>query len=201
MRYVCCRAGVLLALISLISALAGGSASATTLSVGGIAQSKAVSLSATLQAGSTLIIKDEGGTTTDTCNVWEFKYTTETRASPEITKFTGGTIGANISSMTFGGCSHTMKVVKAGSLHIDASGNVISFGAEVTFVSTAFGISAFCKTGTGTKLGTLIGTNDTTRHATITIDATNNMNCGILGNSSWTGALGVTSPTGLSVVK
>jgi hypothetical protein len=201
MTHTCARAGNLLVVILLLSAIGEGAASGTTLAVGGVAQNKSVSLSATLEGGTSLIIKDEGGTTTDTCTVSELTGSTENRATPETTKFTGSTVvGGNLSALTFGACSHTMKTLRSGSLHIDASGNVFSMGAEITVYSTVFGISAFCKTGTGTKIGTFTGTNDTSKHARITIDATNNMNCGILGNSSWTGTFGLTSPTGLAVV-
>jgi uncharacterized protein YpuA (DUF1002 family) len=180
------------AAMALMAVVGAGSASATTLYLDATPQNKAITINATLTAGSTAILKDEGGTTTDTCNVSQVSGTT---ASP----FTGATVGGPVSTLSFSGCSHTTKVLKNGSLSIDASGNVVSKEAEVTVVSTAFGISAVCKTGAGTKVGTFNGTNDTTKHATITIDATNSLNCGILGNSSWTGSYTVTSPTGLNV--
>jgi hypothetical protein len=183
-----------------LMAVGAGSASAATLYVGGVAQNGPVAIKATLSSGSTAVLKDEGGTTTDTCNASEVAGTTENRANPETTKYTGSVVGGNLTALSFAGCSHTTKVLaNKGSLHLSENGDVTSFGAEVTVVSTVFGISAVCKTGTGTKVGTFNGTNDTTKHATITIDATNSLNCGILGNSSWTGSYTVTSPTGLNV--
>jgi hypothetical protein len=181
------------AAMALMAVVGAGTASATTLYVGGVAQNKSVSITATLSAASTAVLKDEGGTTTDTCNTSEVKGATEGT-------FTGAsTVGGAVKNLAFGGCSHTTKVLANGSLKIDASGNVTSSSAEVTVVSTVFGISAVCKTGAGTKVGTLNGTNDPTKHATMTIDATNSLDCGILGNSSWTGSYTVTSPTGLNV--
>jgi hypothetical protein len=188
-----------------LMAVVAGSASATTLTIGGVAQNKAVTLEASLASGSTAILKDEAGTTTDTCTISEVKGTTENRVSPETTRFTGTVVGGNLTTLHFTGCTHTTHVIKNGSLHLEFTGTntgvVTSFGAEVTVQSTVFGASAVCKTGTGTKVGTFNGTTDTTKHATITIDATNTLNCGILGNSSWTGTYTVTSPTGLSVIK
>jgi large repetitive protein len=174
-----------------------GSASATTFSIKGVTQTGSVSLTSTLTSGSTAVLKDESGTTTDTCNVSEVKGST-------VSPFTGTTIGGPVSSLTFTGCSHTTKVLKNGSLKIERTGvntgSVTSSEAEVTVVSTVFGISAVCKTGAGTKIGTFTGTNESTKHATIAIDATNTLDCGILGKSSWTGNYTVTSPTGLNVV-
>jgi uncharacterized protein YpuA (DUF1002 family) len=188
-----------LAAMALMAVVGAGTASAVTLYIGGVAQNKAVTIESSLASGSTAVLKDEGGTTTDTCNISAVKGSTQNNIEGS-TKFTEGlVVGGAVTTLSFSGCSHTTKVIKNGSLHIDEKGNVISIGAEVTVVSTAFGISAICKTGTGTKIGTFSGTNDTTKHATITIDATNSLNCGILGNSSWTGTYTVTSPTGLNV--
>jgi hypothetical protein len=189
------------AAMALMAVVGAGSASAVTLTIGKTAQNKAVTIDASLSAGSTAVLKDEGGTTTDTCTVSTVKGTTENRVEPETTRFTNGTVVGGNATVTFSGCSHTTHVLKSGSLHLDANGNVTSFGAEVTVQSTLFGASATCKTGAGTKVGTLNGTDDPTKHATITIDATNSLNCGILGNSSWTGSYTVTSPTGLNVIK
>jgi hypothetical protein len=72
---------------------------------------------------------------------------------------------------------------------------VKSSGAEVTVVSTFFGASATCKTGAGTTIGTLTGVS--AGDATMDINAT--INCGILGNSAWTGTYTVTSATSSTI--
>jgi hypothetical protein len=164
------------------------SASATTLEINGTAQNRAVTLTSTLKSGTSAILKDEFGTTTDTCTTSEVKGAT---ASP----FTGATVGGTISSLTFSNCTHTTTVLANGSLSVEwasgTNGTVSSKGAEVTVQSTFFGASAICKTGEGTKLGTLTGT--AAGDATMDINAT--IKCGILGNSSWTGTYTVTSAT------
>jgi hypothetical protein len=180
------------AAMALMAVIGAGTASATTLYVGGVAQNKSVSGVATLTSGSTAVLKDESGTTTDTCNTAQVSGST-------VSPFSGTTVGGPVSSLSISGCTHTTKVLKNGSSKIDASGNVTSAEAEVTVVSTVFGISAVCKTGTGTKAGTFSGTNDTTKHATVVVDVTGTLDCGLLGKSSVTANVTVTSPTGLNV--
>jgi len=178
-----------------------GSASATTFEIAGVAQNKSVAIEATLKAGTSAILKDEAKTTTDTCTSSEVKGATEINEETG-TKFTGGVVGGKVSSLTFTNCTHTTTVIAPGSLHINwtsgTNGTVKSFGAKVTVVSTFFGASAICDTGAGTNIGTFTGVAKSTEHATIDINAT--INCGILGNSSWTGTYTVTSPTGLGAI-
>jgi hypothetical protein len=184
-----------IAAAALMAFVGAGTASATTLAVGGTAQTNSVSITATLASGTSALLKDEFGTTTDTCTTSEVKGATEGT-------FTGTSVGGKISTLTFSNCSHTTTVIATGSLKVEApsggNGTVSSSGAEVTVQSTFFGASAICKTGAGTKIGTLTGTTDTTKHAVMDINAS--INCGILGAASWTGTYTVTSPTGLSVV-
>jgi hypothetical protein len=176
------------------------SASATTLEIEGVTQNKETSIVASLAPGTTATLVDEGGTTTDTCNTSEVKGETESPFTAEGTK----PIGGPVTSLTFGGCSHTTDVLKPGKLFVSwiegtTNGTVVSKEAEVLVRSTVFGINATCKTGTGTTIGTLTGVK--TGHATMDIDATNVLDCGILGKSSWIGTYTVTSPTGLGVAK
>jgi hypothetical protein len=176
-------------------------ASATTLEIGGVKQTGAVTIGATLKPGTSATLVDEFGTTTDTC--------TESTVHGKTTTFTAtGTneIDGKVETLTFGKCSHTTTVINPGVLYVGwikgtTNGTVTSAGAEVTVNSTFFGASAICKTGTGTDIGTLTGVKTTAEHATMDIDATKNLNCGILGNSSWTGTYTVTTPTGLGVIE
>jgi hypothetical protein len=179
-----------------LTAFAAGTASATTLEVGGAAQNSAVSIKATLATGTSAILKDEAGTTTDTCTTSEVKGKTE---SP----FSSASVSGPVETLSFKNCSHTTTVLKNGRLSVTwtsgTNGSVTSTEAEVTVQSTVFGASAICKTGAGTKLGTLTG-NPTAEGKTLsTMDISATINCGILGNASWTGTYTVTSPEELGV--
>src|SRR5215212_1737822 len=124
-----------------LMAVVAGSASATTLEVGGVTQNNAVTIESSLAAGSTAILKDKNGTTNDTCTLSSTKATTEK-------EFTGTWVGGKVSSLTFSGCTHTTHVLAPGSLFIDwtskTNGTVKSSEAEVTVKSTVFGVSAVC---------------------------------------------------------
>jgi hypothetical protein len=175
-----------------VMAFTAASASATTLAIGATKQTGAVTIKSSLKTGTSAILKDEFGTTTDTCTTSTVEGKTST--------FTGAAVSGPISSLTFSNCTHTTTVLANGSLSVTqiagtTNGTVSSSGAEVTVNSTFFGASAVCKTGAGTDIGTLTGV--TSGNATIDINAT--IGCGILGNSSWTGTYTVTSPTGLNV--
>jgi hypothetical protein len=202
MKYLKMLGLAVVAAAALMAFVGAGTASATTLAIGGVAQNKAVTLEATLLPGTSALLKDEFGTTTDTCLSSTVEGTTENRVSPETTRFTGAVVGGKINTLDFTQCTHTTTVLAPGSLHVTwisgtDNGTVTSIGAEVTVQSTFFGASAVCKTGEGTDIGTLTGKTLTTEHAIMDINA--KINCGILGSSSWTGTYKVTSPTGLSV--
>jgi hypothetical protein len=175
-----------------LMAITASAASATTLTTGGVATNAKESITATIAAGTSAILKDSNGTTTDTCTSSEVKGETE---SP----FTGASVGGAVKTLTFGNCSHTTKVIANGSLSVTwtsgANGTVSSSNAEVTVVSTAFGVSAICKTGTGTPIGTLTGVSS----GSATMDINGKISCGILGTATWTGTYTVTSPAGLGV--
>lgn len=191
MKYLKILGLAAVAAAALMAFVGAGTASATTLEVKGVTQNQAVTIHATLKAGTSAVLKDSAGSTTDTCTSSTVHGTTSV--------FDGTYVSGPISSLTFANCSHTTTVIKSGSLDIDwtsgTNGTVISTGAEVTVVSTAFGVSAICKTGTGTTIGTLTGV--AAGQATMDINGT--IPCGILGNSSWTGTYVVTTPEGLGV--
>ena len=165
------------------------SASATTLSVDGVTQNASVSLTSSLKSGTSAILKDEAGTTTDTC-------TTSSVSGSTASPFSSTWVGGPVSTLTFSNCTHTTTVIAKGKLYVDwtskTDGTVKSEGAEITVVSTFFGASAVCKTGAGTNIGTLTGTSS----GSATIDINGIINCGILGNSTWTGTYTVTSVNG-----
>jgi hypothetical protein len=190
---------IALSVVALSALLISGSASATTLEVGGVPQSKAVEMTATLEAQSSLLMKDSAGTTTDTC-------TEAAIVGLSISPFSGAKVGTPVSILTLAKCSHTVKTLSKGSLSIEwlsgtTNGTVSSAGAEITIFSTAFGVSAVCKTGAGTDLGTLTGAttaSNASAHATLDLNA--KISCGILGTATWTASFSYTSPTDLGVV-
>ena len=177
--------------IALTAAAGSGLASATTLEVGGSAKNSWVSATATLQAGTSLLIKDEYGTTTDTCSFAEYGFST--------TYYSGVSVEGVLSPLNVGSCTHTTKVLRAGTFRIfytsGTNGWVSVSSTEVTVQSTFFGANAVCSAGSGTNIGTLTGTSS--GPATLDVNAT--MNCGILGSAKWTGTYSVTSPWGLGV--
>jgi hypothetical protein len=176
---------------ALMAFVGAGTASATTLSVGGISKNETVTIEASLKTGTSLILKDEFGTTTETCTVSKFKGTTTWTVDETLVrtdnKYTGYRVEGPLSELTFGSCTHTTTVLAKGNLSVTwtsgTNGTVSSNGAEVTFQSTFFGASAVCKTGAGTNIGTLTGV----KEGSSTIDLNAKINCGILGSSSWTG--------------
>jgi hypothetical protein len=172
-------------------------ASATTLEVKGVKQNSAVAIKVSMQAGSSAVLTDEFGTTTDTCTETNNEGTT---ASP-FTSAGKGAIGGPVLSMKIGGCSHTTTVLKPGRISISwisgTNGTVTASESEITTQSTFFGASAVCKTGTGTDIGILTGK----ASGQSTIDVNGILNCGILGSAHWSSTYVVTSPEGLGVVE
>jgi hypothetical protein len=189
------RLGLALLLALAVTALFSvGTATATTLEVGGVAKNSSVEVIMSLKSGTSTLFKDESGTTTDTC-------TTSEGAGASGSPFTATAIWIWWNSWTFKNCTHTTTVLKRGHIHFiwisgTTNASVSLSETEWTLQSTFFGASAVCKTGSGTKVGTLTGVSS--GNATLDINAT--INCGILGNSSWTGTYTVTSPAGFGAV-
>jgi hypothetical protein len=87
-----------------VMAIGTANAAATTLSIGGITQNKSISLEASLKTSISALLKDEFGTTTDTCTTSIMKGKTTT--------FTGAAVSGPLSSLTFGNCTHTTTVLR-----------------------------------------------------------------------------------------
>jgi hypothetical protein len=193
------RIGLTATLAGILAAAMGtGYASATTLAEAGTRVNGPVAYEMTIEAGSSAILKNEFGKTVDTCTESTVKGKTEN-------VFSAATIGGALSTLTFGKCTHTTTVIAKGSLNFTwtsgLDGTVSSSNAEVTVKETEFGVSAVCKTGGGTKVGTFTGSTtpgNIFAHAVVHVSA--KINCGILGNSTWTGKYIVTSPTELMIV-
>jgi hypothetical protein len=175
-----------------LMAIGAGSASATKLEVGGVVQSTSTAISASLKAGTSAILKDTFGFSSNTCTVSSVAGTT---SSPS-----GATVTGNLSALSFTSCEREPVTVDSkGVLHVQwtsgTNGTVTSSGAEVT-TGSPFG-TLNCKTGTGTHLGSLAGTGSSSAHAVLTINAS--LSCSGI-SSKWEAVYTVTSPTGLGVV-
>jgi hypothetical protein len=178
-------------LVVVIASLAASSpACAATLEVGGVAQNKAVAVSASLSSGTSMTFRNINGELVDTCTGSTLKFATET-------PFTAASVGGKVSSLTFTGCSHTTTVINPGKLSVawtsGTNGSLTSAEAEVTIVSTFFGASAVCKSGVGSQFGTITGV----KEGNANIDLNAKFTCGILSDVTVTGTYSVTSPSGL----
>src|SRR5436305_12543441 len=76
-----------------VMAFTAASASATTLAIGGVTKNEAITLKSSLKSGTSAILKDEFGTTTDTC--------TTSTVEGKTTTFTGTAVSGPLSSLTF----------------------------------------------------------------------------------------------------
>ena len=169
-----------------LSGLMTGSASATTLEVGGVVKNSSVFITATLK-------RSTGGLFANTCLTSHFAATT---TSP----FTGTKVTAPISSLSFTNCTEEPVVVeKLGALYIERIANTTNGTAflEETIVKepSPFG-SITCNFGSGTDIGVLTGVN--ANHAILDVNAV--VNCGIIPSAIWEATYVITSPTGLGVV-
>ncbi len=159
-------------------------------------QGAGTEITATLKSGTSLLLKDTIGGANDTCTSSEVKGKVESAGSSTTNP------SGKVSTLSFGGCSHTTDVLANGSLEITniagtTNGTVISKGARVTVKSTIFGISCVVHTDEGTTLGTLTGAK-AGESATLDVNSVVNLENGC-GDSYFTGTYLVTSPTGLVV--
>jgi hypothetical protein len=168
-------------------------ASATTLSVGGVKQNKAVTIEATIKSGGSALLTDTAGFAANTC--------TSSTVKGSTTSFTSaGTapIGGPLSTLSFSGCTEGNPTVDAaGSLTVEwikgtTNGTVRSNGAKVT-VPSFFG-TLTCTTS-NTDVGTLTGV--AAGNATFDINAV--LSCTVISTAKWSGTYTVTSPAGLGV--
>lgn len=170
-----------------------GSASASTLEVGGVTQNASVTITGSLHPELSMTLGATGGGLANTCTASHLHGTT---TSP----FTGTTRpGGPLSTLSFTSCTTPVTVHNPGGISIDhvsgtTNGTVRSLAAEIT--TSVGGLVLTCRTGSGTHLGTLAG--GKTGHATLEINAV--LNCGfLLPSGQWKGTLDITSPTGLGV--
>ena len=173
-----------------LMAIGAGSASATTLEVGGVVKSTSTTISASLKSGTSAILKDTFGVSSNTC--------TSSTVSGTTSSTSGASVTGTISTLDFASCERSpVTTDKGGTLHVTwtsgTNGTVTSSGAEVTTPSP-FG-TLNCKTNEGTHLGSVDGVK--TGNATMTINAT--LSCSGI-SSKWEATYVVTSPEGLGIV-
>jgi hypothetical protein len=175
------------------------SASATTLEVNGVTQNSSVSLSASRETGFSATLARTDGSLANTC-------TTSTVEGTTSSPFTGTKVTAAISSLTFGNCTRTVTVDKAGQLYVEhiagtTNGTVFSENAEVTVLTPLFGAEVNCKTGEGVDIGLITGATTKSNPeplATIDIDAV--CNCGfLLPSATWSGKYWLTGPADFGI--
>lgn len=184
-------------------AFAAGSASATTLEVGGAAKKETVTISASLKTGTSAILKDTAGFSKNTCTTSDVHgHTTVFTGSVVTGPLTGHTHQERTEGkvgLTFENCTRPVVVDDPGTLEIawtsGTNGTVSSEEATVT-VGSAIG-TLHCDTEATTHIGTLTGV--ASGNATMDIDAV--LDCGIIPSAKWEATYSVTSPGGLGVIK
>ncbi|HEY3434389.1 MAG TPA: hypothetical protein VGK41_01925 [Solirubrobacterales bacterium] len=185
--------GLGLSVIALMG-IGAGTASATTLVIGGSPSASPITITASIEPISTSYLSSTSGSLSSTCKESHFHGSAPNGTSSKVT--------GSISSLSFTKCDPAgVQVHKAGNLYVEytfgTNGDVFSEEAEITVPTTA-GITANCKTGSGTTIGELEGVKS--GHATLSLVAI--LNCGfLLPSAVWSGTYIVTSPTGLGVEK
>lgn len=160
-----------------LTAVAAGSASATTLEVGGVTKNSSAEIVGGIAPSTAGILSLTGGSFVGEC---EKGSGSGSSTSP----FTGTTVGGPASSASASGCARTVTVHKPGSVsvqHISGStnGTVRSANSEVTVGSPIGTLN--CTTGSGgVHMGVITGTSE--GQATVHINAV--INCGFLAPSA-----------------
>jgi hypothetical protein len=178
-----------------LTVIGTGTASATTLEVGGAIKNESVLIAASLEPGTSSLLQTTSGQFANTC--------TNSYIFAETTTVAGANVSGPVSVMSFTNCTTSPVVVDAkGSLSVErigstTNGTVRSSSANVT-VPSPLGGTLTCVTGEGTDIGTLTGVKG--GNATIDINAV--LNCGFLSPSTiWEASYTVTSPAGLGVTE
>jgi hypothetical protein len=188
--------------IAVLSAMAltafAGTASATTLEIGGVPQGLgSFKIKGTLAPKTSTLLTDTGGFFANTCAESNLEELTELPFTDTGTNPVGGVVWG----LTFSSCSEGNIVIdEKGILTIawisksPTNGTVRSTGAKLT-VPSFFG-TLTCTTS-NTDTGTLTGVK--TGKATIDINAV--LSCSVVSTVRWSGTYVVTSPEGLGVTE
>jgi len=186
-----------LAAAAIAVTVCAGNVSATTLEIGGVTQNKSVEINVAVQTGGSAVFNSTEGFEANACK--------ESRIRGNTTTFSGTAVTGWLSTLNFTKCTKESVVVhSAGQFYIEheastTNGNVYSENAEFT-VPTSFGFTVTCKTGVGTKIGTLTGSaGGFSSFATLHVNSV--LNCGfLLPSLTWKGTYTSTWTEGLGVV-
>jgi hypothetical protein len=142
---------VVVAAMAQTALLGAGSASATTIEITGVTQNGAITNTISQKPGTSSVIRDTFGFSSNTCTQFHTHGTTSS--------FTGAAALAPATSLEFANCTGSVTVHSPGVFRFEwtsgTNGTVSSSGAEITTASP-FG-TLNCKTGEGTHLGTVTG--------------------------------------------
>jgi hypothetical protein len=184
--------GILAAAALALTAFAG-TASATTLEVGGVPQSGPVTFHMTLEPGTSVVSSDTSQSFANTCTESTIKNTT-------TTPFTGTRVGGANSTLSFGSCTSLLTADNPGYLEFEriaGTTNATAIGKSAEFTAgTPFGTFKCTSSASGIVLGTLTG--KASGQATLDLNAV--LTCGFfLPSLKLEGKYLVTTPEGLGV--
>lgn len=169
-----------------------GTASATTIEVGGVKQTGALTITMSLEAGTSFVFSRTDGGSPTTC--------TAVHLHGKTSVFTGTRVTGPLSTLDFT-CNHVVTTHNPGTFYIEhitgtTNGDLFSEDAEWT-IATTLGFTVTCKTGAGTKLGTVTGV----AAGSATVDVNAVLNCGfLLPSASAKGTFTITNPNGAGIV-
>lgn len=176
--------------MAVLAGFAAADASATTLEVEKGKQNTSVELTASLQSGTILLLKDTAGFSKGECSTSHIAAAT---SSP----FTGFSVTGPSSALSLTKCHRPITVHNPGKVEITyttgTNGTVASEEAVVT-VASVIG-TLICETGGTTNIGTLTGA----AAGSATIDLNAVINCGLIPSAKLEGIYTITSPNGLGV--
>jgi hypothetical protein len=177
-----------LAAMTLMAFIGASSASATTMKVTTATQNSSVTITATLQSGASVTVKNTPGTPQNTCTTSDTHNSTEPPYTASRVKVSGG--------LSLSNCTRNVTVHSAGSLyfeHIEGTENatVYSEEMEVTVGAPLVGYLTL-KTSESTQVGTLTGVG----HGQATLHLNAVVDCGI--SCVVEGPYVITSPDGFS---
>jgi hypothetical protein len=190
-----CMLGVLA--IAMWAFAGAGSAGATELFAGKETLKAGATIHASLTGSTTLESTD--GTLVDTCTGGGLEGATSNTGGE------GQAVGLEVVSLTWSGCSFTTDTLATGNLSIKWSSglNGTVSGAGMTW-TVKYAVSCRYGTGAGTTLGTITGTSETSKHATIDINAVLSeqepKSAFCPDSTRWKATYAVTSPTGLNIL-
>ncbi|HET8813388.1 MAG TPA: hypothetical protein VFM51_00345 [Solirubrobacterales bacterium] len=178
-----------------IAIVGASSASATTLEVGGVTRNEAITFTASLKAGTSLVTKARGEE--------EFVLATCTGShlrGQTTNPYSNTTVKGPLTELTFSNCPRLVTVHNPGTLEIHyipgehTNGTVYWEHTTVTIRVPILGY-VLCPPAETTHVGTLTGVSS--GQATLHISA--GINCSYFGSITWEATYLVTTPDGLGL--